>query len=94
MRTEKQKEATRKWKKLHRDRVNEHHKKFMKEYIKRPEERKKQYIRYKTFKIYGKVPNGYERHHINYDSPHNFILIPIKEHLNFHKQLNSKQGGN
>jgi uncharacterized protein YaaR (DUF327 family) len=62
----------------------EYHKKYMKDYIKNPEEKKKQSIRAKTFRIYGKVPKGYHRHHLNYDSPHNFILIPFEEHKKLH----------
>ena len=60
---------------------------YMREYAKRPHvivKRKK--IRRLTQYYYGKVPKGYERHHINYDSPHNFILIPIKEHKILHKK--------
>jgi hypothetical protein len=53
-------------------------------------------IRDETYRIYGKVPVGYERHHLNYDSPHNFILVPKIEHQNIHKLIKyeSKQGGN
>ena len=59
---------------------------YMREYSKKPSERIKQRVRLQTSRIYGKTPEGYERHHINYDSPHNFILIPIKKHREIHKK--------
>ena len=68
-----------KFKKQHND--------YMKEYSKREYVRLKQNIRIKTQRIYGEVPKGYERHHLNYDSPHNFILLPIKEHKILHHKL-------
>ena len=69
-------------------------KKYMKDYSKRPEERAKKIIRMQSQRIYGKVPKGYERHHINYDSPHNFILIPIKVHKEIHKELKKQNENN
>jgi len=61
---------------------------YQKKYSKKPSERAKKIIRMQSQRIYGKVPEGYERHHINYDSPHNFILIPLQEHKEIHEELN------
>ena len=72
------------------DRRN-HLREYMREYSKRPYEIAKRKIRRLTQYYYGKVPKGYERHHLNYDSPHNFILIPIKEHRKLHKKWQNKQ---
>jgi len=58
---------------------------YMRDYSKRPTERAKKIIRMNSQRIYGKVPKGYERHHIDYDSPHNFILIPLKFHKKIHE---------
>ena len=70
-----------------RPEVIEKFKRYMKAYLKNPDERIKQKVRLKSQRIYGKVPKGYERHHINYDSPHNFILISIKVHKRIHEEL-------
>lgn len=67
--------------------AKENHKEYMREYSKRDYEIVKRKIRRLTKYYYGKTPKGYERHHINYDSPHNFILVPIKEHVKIHKEI-------
>jgi len=58
--------------------------KYSKERLKDPIEKLKHSIRSRTNKMYGNVPKGYERHHLNYDSPHNFILVPRLEHKKIH----------
>ena len=63
----------------------EYHKEYMKKYSKREEVKHKQNVRRMTYYYYGKVPKGYHRHHLDYDSPHNFILIPIKKHGEIHR---------
>ena len=79
-------------KKYHeRPEVKEKFKEYMKKYSKKPAERHKKIIRMQSQRIYGKVPKGYERHHINYDSPHNFILIPIGLHKRIHEKLRGKK---
>jgi len=86
-----------------RPEVKEKFKEYMKKYSKKPAERHKKIIRMQSQRIYGKiirmqsqriygkVPKGYERHHINYDSPHNFILIPIGLHKRIHEKLRGKK---
>lgn len=76
-----------KWKKWFKGYLKE----YMREYSKRPDVRTKKKIRLQTQRIYGKVPKGYERHHIDYDSPYHFILIPIKEHKKLHNKMNKKK---
>jgi len=63
----------------------ENHKKYMRKWSKTAIEKHKHNIRLQSQRIYGKVPKGYQRHHLNYDSPHNFILIPIREHIKIHR---------
>ncbi len=70
-----------------RPEVKERFNKYMKKYSKKPSERAKKLIRMQSQRIYGKIPIGYERHHIDYDSPHNFILIPMKYHKKIHEKL-------
>lgn len=53
---------------------------YMRAYAKDPEVIKKRKIRRMTMYYYGKVPKGYHRHHLDYDTPHNFILIKAEEH--------------
>jgi len=67
--------------------IKTYHKEYQKTYSKKPSEKAKKVVRMQSQRIYGKVPEGYERHHINYDSPHNFILIPIKVHKEIHEEL-------
>lgn len=55
-----------------------------------PEAQRKNHIRARTFQIYGAPPKGYERHHLNYNSPHNFILVPRAEHRKLHWKENTK----
>jgi len=74
-----------------RPKVKKNFKEYMKTYSKKPTERAKKRIRMQSQRIYGKVPEGYERHHINYDSPHNFILIPIGFHKEIHEELRGKK---
>ena len=62
-----------------------YHNEYSKIYVKRPCEVIKHRVRNQSQKIYGKVIKGYERHHTDYNSPHNFIVIPMKEHKEIHK---------
>ncbi len=64
----------------------EYIKNYKKNYCKRPKEIIKKRIRRMTQYYYGKVPRGYNRHHLDYDTPHSFILIPIKEHYKKHRK--------
>lgn len=61
-----------------------YHAKYMIEYSKKPNEIIKKRIRRMSQYYYGKVSQGFERHHLDYDSPHNFILVSIKEHKEIH----------
>ena len=70
-----------------------YHKKYMKNYSKKENVKIKSRVRLQTQRVYGKVPKGYERHHINYDGPHNFILIPIQKHKKLHLDLKIFKGG-
>ena len=74
-----------------RPEVKKSFKKYMKTYSKKPSVRVKKIIRMQSQRIYGKVPEGYERHHINYNSPHNFILIPRGFHKEIHEELRGKK---
>jgi len=64
---------------------------WTREYIKKrlqiPEEKKKHYIRTRTLKKYGKTPKGYQKHHLDYDSPDNFIVMPIHNHKLIHQLI-------
>ena len=72
--------------KLDKNKAREYHNNYMRVYSKKEEVKIKQRIRRMTKYYYGKTPKGYHRHHINYDSPHNFILIPIKKHGKIHRK--------
>ena len=63
---------------------------YMKEYSKREYQLNKKRIRRMTHYYYGIVPSGYHRHHINYDSPHDFVLITTKEHGIINRKINRK----
>lgn len=63
----------------------EYHKKYMKDYVKKSHVKIKKNIRRMTQYYHGKVPKGFERHHLDYNSPNNFILVPKSEHkLKYH----------
>jgi len=62
----------------------EYRKGYTKVYLQRQEPKRKHYIRSRTNKKYGKTPKGYEKHHLDYDSPDNFIILPIEEHREIH----------
>ena len=75
-----------KWKEYYK----KYHSKYMKTYPTTESGRIKKRVRLQTQRIYGKVPKGYERHHLNYDCPHNFILVPIKEHRKIHNHIQAE----
>lgn len=77
-----------------RPEVKEKFKKYMRNYFKGLTQRKKNVVRMQSQRIYGKVEDGYERHHIDYDSPHNFVLMKIKSHKKIHEELNKSQWKN
>lgn len=78
-----------------RRRARENRKLWTKNYNKKrlnnPLEKLRHNIRVRTRKIYGRVPSGYQRHHLDYLSPHNFILVTIVEHRQIHNQINCKE---
>lgn len=58
---------------------------YSKQYVKLGEAKLKHQMRARTNKKYGKTPKGYEKHHLDYETPDNFILVSIKEHKLIHK---------
>lgn len=60
-------------------------KEYKKSYIQRPEVRYKHRIRVRSNEKYGKTPVGYQKHHLSYDTPDNFIIVPIETHIQIHK---------
>ena len=71
----------------------EYMKKYIKERMKNPEVRKKHHIRSRTNKKYGKTPKGYEKHHLDYESPDDFIIIPIELHKLIHTHIYTSKKG-
>ena len=61
---------------------------YSKKYVKSGEAKLKHEIRSRTNKKYGKTPKGYEKHHLDYNSPDNFVLKSISEHKSIHKIKN------
>jgi len=64
---------------------------YSKKYVKSGEAKLKHEIRSRTNKKYGNTPKGYEKHHLDYNNPNNFVLVPLEKHKLIHIQLNIRE---
>lgn len=80
----KRKEWNREYRKKNKEKIRKYHKKYMQEYRKSKIEKEKNKIRMKTYRMFGKTPKGYHRHHENYKNYEKVKLIPINKHYEVH----------
>jgi len=64
----------------------ERHKKYMREFTKKPIEKMKHNVRQKTHRKFGKVQTGMNRHHPSYDDHKDFVLVSVKQHGIIHRK--------